>query len=255
MSETQKRTPSEQARINGAKSRGPITPEGKAKSSANSIKHGFAATVNNVLAFEDQADFQLHLAGIRASYAPKNYMEETLVDQLASIGWRQARLVGLETSMIDAQMSLHHERVCAQHPDCADDDTFHLLQAWRALASPPRRRTEDAERDPSTPPAGYDMISMELLRRYQTSLDRQFRNTLLNLRQYRKDFVSDTASVPAKPDEPKEPTAPIPENAPTDAPKAKTIIIHPPSTVKNPSFNRAQRSRQPGDDHQQTLKH
>ena len=110
MSETQKRTHSEQARINGAKSRGPITPEGKAKSSANALKHGFAATVNNVLAVEDQADFQLHLARIRASYAPKNYMEETLVDQLASIGWRQARLVGLETSLIDAHRPLDAQR-------------------------------------------------------------------------------------------------------------------------------------------------
>ena len=50
-----KLTRAEQSRINVAKSLGPITPEGKAKSSRNSLKHGFAAIVNVVLRIEDKA--------------------------------------------------------------------------------------------------------------------------------------------------------------------------------------------------------
>jgi hypothetical protein len=53
-------TKSEQARINGAKSKGPVTPEGKKTSSRNSLKHGFAATQNVVISLEDEPEWNLH---------------------------------------------------------------------------------------------------------------------------------------------------------------------------------------------------
>ena len=233
MSETQKRNHSEQARINGAKSKGPITPEGKAKSSSNALKHGFAATLNVVLSIEEEPVFQSHLKGIRASFNPTNYMEDTLVDQLASISWRQARLVASETALLDAQMSLQNKNVCARYPDCADDNYFHLLQAWQALARPPQKDDSSREMgDPSLPPDGFHINSLELLRRYQTSLDRQFRNTLLNLRQYRKEFAPDIASGPAKPEEPSVVPPPPQETVPPEASKPKLIALRPVATAQ-----------------------
>ena len=231
MSETNKLNRSDQARINGAKSHGPITPEGKAISSSNALKHGFAAAINVVLTIEDKSAFDDHLEGLRASYKPTDYAELVFVEQLASISWRQARLVALESAFIEAQMSLHDEKVCALHPDCATDNYFHLVQSWRALASPPRPRTEEAINDTTAPPEGYDIRSMELLCRYQTSLDRQHRNTLLNFNQYRKNFASAPVTAPTQM-EPKEQVPPNETTVQPDTPKTRIIVIHPPSTTQ-----------------------
>jgi len=193
---------SEQSRINGAKSHGPTSPEGKAISSRNGLKHGFAATVNNVLRVEDKEAFTTHLECLRTSWRPQDYFEQVLVDQLASISWRQARLVGLETALIDAQMSIQDENIEALHPQCGEDAYFKLVLAWQALARQPQRplAAEPGEpMDPTIPPDGYDIGSIELARRYLTSLDRQFRNTLLNLRQYRHDLIKAKPAEAASP--------------------------------------------------------
>ena len=59
-----------QARLNGAKSNGPITLEGKAKSSKNALKHGFAAKINVLIHPDDSDAWATHLAGYRDSYRP-----------------------------------------------------------------------------------------------------------------------------------------------------------------------------------------
>ena len=225
---TLKLTPSEQSRINGAKSKGPITPEGKAISSGNAVKHGFASTFNIVLAVEDEPDFLEHLAQLRACYKPRDYVENSYIEQLASITWRQSRLVALETAFITAQMSLHDDRVCEEHPQSADNNYFHLVQAWRALASPPRPRTPEDQTDSTHPPNGYDILSMDLLRRYQTSLDRQHRNTLLNLNLYRKNFGSVSEPAP----QPNEPEIVPKEEPKKDEPKPRAVPVPPPAPIE-----------------------
>ena len=185
MTNTPKLTRSQQARINGAKSKGPNTPEGKAISSRNAMRHGFAAVINNVLSVEDEAVFERHVAGYRAALAPLNYLEETLIDQLASINWRQSRLVGIETALIDAQLSFQKDAVNEAQPLAAPDAYARLLFGWHALA-----RKSQTPADPAAIADSFDVNCLELVRRYITTLDRQYRNTLLNLRQYRKDFAS-----------------------------------------------------------------
>ena len=192
-----KNSRSEQARINGSKSKGPVSIEGKEASSRNALKHGFAAAINVVINIEDKPAWERHLEGYRASFKPQCYVEETMVDQLASINWRQSRLVALETALIDAQLSVQSASIRQIHPRSADDPYFHLVQAWQALAREPERQNEP--KDPTQPPNGYDINSIELVRRYLVSLDRQYRNVLLNLRQYRKDFAQIPAATPNEP--------------------------------------------------------
>jgi hypothetical protein len=209
-------TKSEQARINGARSKGPKTPEGKAASSRNAIKHGFAATENVVISIEDQPAWLLHRDGVRSAFDPKNYVEQELVDKLASISWRQSRLVAIETALIDAQISFQKNDINKYHAGQADDPYFHLLVAWQSLAGVPHNRPAPEEPNMhQNPESPLDINSMELVRRYQVSLDRQYRNALLNLRQYRNDFAA-----PA--------IAPAAEAKPIDAP----VIPEPPTANK-----------------------
>src|SRR5215475_6267634 len=140
---------SEQARINGAKSKGPTSPEGKAKSSRNAIKHGFAAVINVVLCVEDKPAFDAHVQGFRNSFKPKDYAEQSLVDQLAAIHWRHSRLVGLETALIDAQVEIQDISMREEYPNGSNDGYFRLIKAWQALAHPPAKQA--TEPDPTVP--------------------------------------------------------------------------------------------------------
>jgi hypothetical protein len=199
MATTSTNTRSEQARINGAKSKGPITADGKSKSSKNALKHGFAAKVNVLIAPDDSEEWDIHTAGYRDSYLPVNYQETDFVNQLASISWRQSRLVGIETALIDFQLSVQEQKVDEYFPLVEGNPYLHLALAWQGLARKayPRWLPPDPSVpvDPTVPPDGLDIDSIELVRRYQVSLDRQFRNALLNFRQYRKDFAPASAAA------------------------------------------------------------
>jgi hypothetical protein len=59
------------SRKNGAKSRGPKTPEGKARSAQNALKHGLRAQKYVVLPDEDAAAFEALEAALMEELAPE----------------------------------------------------------------------------------------------------------------------------------------------------------------------------------------
>ena len=75
---------SESARINGAKSHGPISAEGKEKSSRNSLRHGCTATNTLLLACEDPGDLDRMLEKYNAMYKPTTLEEHDLVAEMCS---------------------------------------------------------------------------------------------------------------------------------------------------------------------------
>jgi hypothetical protein len=98
------RTPAqiEAARRNGAKSRGPVTPEGNARSSKNAVKHGLATSDHILLEGEDAAAFAtLHLTLIDEN-EPESTIEAQLVHRLAVTFWKQARADRLEAKLFAA---------------------------------------------------------------------------------------------------------------------------------------------------------
>jgi hypothetical protein len=72
----------EASRANGSRSRGPVTAEGKARSSRNAVRHGLCAPA--ILApGEDPEAFAALLADLRAEHAPRTASEALLVERLA----------------------------------------------------------------------------------------------------------------------------------------------------------------------------
>ncbi|WP_321478155.1 hypothetical protein [uncultured Paludibaculum sp.] len=105
-----KLTRSEQARINGKRSRGPVTAEGKARSAHNSTKHGKYAqpdtdAVHSVLLNnESLAGFTDLLARRVQDLRPTNSLEIDLVRELCDIEWRMDRCKAIETRSINRQL-------------------------------------------------------------------------------------------------------------------------------------------------------
>ena len=95
----------EAARANGAKSRGPVTAEGKARSSKNSTTHGLtAATV--VLPGESESRFLSLVDSMMHAYTPATDYEVCLVERMAALTWQQDRLLGIDTVTLAAQMDV-----------------------------------------------------------------------------------------------------------------------------------------------------
>ena len=94
------------ARANGAKSRGPATAAGRARSSQNALRHGLAVrdaalpTVSVVLADESPADFQRLLNAYLDEFAPTSPLEVELVETMASARGRLRRLANIETTLL-----------------------------------------------------------------------------------------------------------------------------------------------------------
>jgi hypothetical protein len=103
---TFKNNRSEQSRINGAKSRGPKTPAGKSRSSINAFKHGRFANNAVVLTNEDTGAFEELVAAYIRRIRPTDPVEMRLTRELASIDWRLARILALDTRLLDHEMDV-----------------------------------------------------------------------------------------------------------------------------------------------------
>jgi hypothetical protein len=91
------------SRANGAKSKGPITSEGKNISSMNALRHGLAAE-SVVLTTESRPRFEALLASYMETFQPRNQVEVDLVEEMVVAKWRQRRSWSLETAAVDLQI-------------------------------------------------------------------------------------------------------------------------------------------------------
>jgi hypothetical protein len=89
----------EASRKNGAKSRGPKTSEGKARSARNALRHGLRAQKYLVLPEEDAAEFAGLEAALVEELAPVGALQTVLARRVAVAAWRLARADRLEAEL------------------------------------------------------------------------------------------------------------------------------------------------------------
>ena len=85
------------ARLNGAKSKGPVTAMGKDRVRSNALKHGLTARLT-LWQNEDSGQFQNLLLALLEQFQPANDVEFLCVEEMAMAKWRLRRVVGMETA-------------------------------------------------------------------------------------------------------------------------------------------------------------
>lgn len=88
------------SRENGAQSVGPVTPEGRERSSQNAIKHGVFAG-RRFLSDEDPAEFKQLFEALTAEFQAEGYIETSFVHRIAMTLFQQRRLDRAEVAAIE----------------------------------------------------------------------------------------------------------------------------------------------------------
>lgn len=165
----------EASRANGARSRGPVTPEGKQRSSQNAVRHGlFARCV--LLKNEDPKAFEALTREFAARFGNLTALESGMVEELVACQWRIRRAWAAETQLLDAAVAAQPE----------GPEIGRIAAAFAALAAGPE---------------------LPLLHRYETRLHRMFQRALKNILLLRE--------IPLPDDPPDDEPDPAPAAEPT----------------------------------------
>jgi hypothetical protein len=149
---------SETARINGAKSHGPHTTEGKAKSSTNSRTHGLAAKYAR-LPNESAEEFQLLFDDYVDQFHPQTAVETELVEMMVIARCRLRRLLAIETHLFEVEISRRDKQIDREFANLGEDPR--LAWVFQKLAD--------------------NGQSIALLIRYEGSINRSYEKALKQL--------------------------------------------------------------------------
>src|SRR4051794_2006245 len=152
----------EASRANGARSRGPVTAEGKMRSAQNALRHGLLAKAV-VLADEDADAFQSLVDCYAQRFLPVDGVELFFLEQMAAAQWRQTRSWAVEAKMVDNAVA---------GADTADP-VDRITHAFSTLAAGPE---------------------LALMHRYENRQSRMFQRALHNLLLLRKQNMPNEPS-------------------------------------------------------------
>ncbi|MFZ1430995.1 MAG: hypothetical protein WAS21_30065 [Geminicoccaceae bacterium] len=155
----------EAARRNGARSRGPVTAEGKAKASRNALKHGLAALEHLVIDGEDAAELEAMTARLMGEVGPESEIEARLVRRMAVAFWKGERAERIEVALFAAAPKVR----------------------------PPAHGFQWVKADPLTT---FDVKRFNAVRGYQAQQGRELSRCLKELRQLRREPLESSTDEP-----------------------------------------------------------
>ena len=88
------------AAVTAPRKRGPKTPEGRARSARNALRHGLRARDFALLPEDDPAEWRRHVQDLERGYGPVDATETKLVDAIAVAMWRELRADRFEAEVL-----------------------------------------------------------------------------------------------------------------------------------------------------------
>jgi len=150
----------ESAHINGAKSRGPKTPEGKQRSSRNSHKHGLTSKTLNTDP-ESAAELHALVAAYVADLRPASPSELSLVAQMVDATIRRQHAWAAETAVWNRALTAHDGCMATAFQSLAESNELARIlryetrferQYHRALDQLLAARAARLQNEPEPPP-------------------------------------------------------------------------------------------------------
>jgi hypothetical protein len=148
----------EASRKNGAKSRGPKTQDGRARSSQNVLKHGMRAQKYVLLPDEDAGEFADLEAALIEELAPVGALQTVLARRVAVAAWRLARADRMEVELFEERRWNNGGLGIALIRDGNGTRSFEMLlryrgaamaEFWRALKTLKALQAEQAATGPA----------------------------------------------------------------------------------------------------------
>ncbi|MGH6898537.1 MAG: hypothetical protein ACREJ5_18620 [Geminicoccaceae bacterium] len=161
------------SRRNGARSRGPKTAAGKARSSRNALKHGLCAQKLLVLAREDVAAFCTLETALFEELAPAGALQTVLAQRVVSAAWRLLRADRMEAEVLTEKCYADGGLGLALIRDSNGSRTMDtvlryrgaaLAELWRALRTLKSLQAEARAVDPAAVPSARRRARLPLAR-------------------------------------------------------------------------------------------
>jgi hypothetical protein len=160
-------------RRNARRSTGPRTPEGKARSRMNALRHTLRGSLPQLLE-EDSEAFLCHRRSLLRQWRPRDELERALVETLARMSWRLDRMGVIEAALLNRCYSAAWKTQFGQRPPPGAD--MSLLD--RALLGEEMGKWFSGVNGP-----------FERLRLYEQSAERRFYSALHELEGLRRGPV------------------------------------------------------------------
>lgn len=196
------------SRANGAKSHGPITPEGKKRSSQNALDHGlFAKCV--LLDGEGIEEFEVLMQAHLDRFQPDK-VELCVIEQMCAAQWRLGRVMTMETQALNKQLALQP----------AGANPYPLADAFAAAAASP---------------------AMALLQRYESRLQLIYQRAIRSLKLLRtieagpNETAKNEPNPSAEHSEPVQSDPPSPPQPADSEPVVEARISRPKSSPQKPA--------------------